>query len=314
MRPAWRHGAQTPWGGSRLKAVFGKDTPDAATGESLEVSCVPGLESRDTGGRPLHELVGLYGQALTGTAIKGDFPLLLKLLDAREPLSVQVHPGDDYARAHYGKRGKNEAWVVLEAEAGASLVCGFRDGVSREEVVRAAEGSRAVEPLLRRVAVRPGDALYIPEGTVHAIGGGLLLYEIQQSSDLTFRLYDWERTGRDGKPRELHLRESLDVLRVDSRPVAANPVPLHADATGRRERLLDTPYFTLERLSACDGLQISPDRARFSILTAIDGGALAWDDGALALPKGGTALLPADGYPLRFSGPSALLCRPGPKA
>ena len=314
MRPAWRHGSQTPWGGKRLKEVFGKDAPDETAGESLEVSCVPGLESRCADGRPLPELIRRYGQALTGTSFHGDFPLLLKLLDAREALSVQVHPGVAYAKAHYGKRGKNEAWVVLDARPGARLICGFKDGVTREAVARAADGSDAIEPLLRHIAVRPGDALFIPEGTVHAIGDGLLLYEIQQSSDLTFRLYDWGRTGRDGRPRALHLRESLDVIRADSRPAVSRPVPVNAGAAGRCELLLGTPYFKLERLSACNGFQIEPDKTQFSILTALMDGTLAWDGGALALPKGATALLPAEGFSLRYSGESALLCRPGPAA
>jgi len=216
MHPAFRYGAATPWGGSLLRDVYHKDTPDARTGESLEVSAIPGLNSTDAEGTPLGRLVERYGKALLGTEVKGDFPLLLKLIDAKQPLSVQVHPDDAYAQKHENKLGKTEAWVILEAQPGAKLVYGIRQGVSREQLGNAAEQGRQLEDLLRHVEVKPGDVFFIPAGTVHAIGEGILLYEIQQSSDVTYRFYDWERRDEHGNKRALHTRQALDVVSLRS--------------------------------------------------------------------------------------------------
>ena len=181
MTPCFRHGADTPWGGSALGELFGKAIPDALTGESLEVSALPGRESvvsnGPLAGRTLGSLVNEHGERLTG--VPGDFPLLLKLLDARDMLSVQVHPGDAYAALHEnGKRGKTEAWLVLSCERGAKLVYGVN--VKSEEELRAQVQSGRLEDALHWITVQPGDVLYIPHGCVHALGGGIVVYEIQQ--------------------------------------------------------------------------------------------------------------------------------------
>ncbi len=310
LQPAWRYGEQTPWGGSRLKELFHKDPPGPCAGESLELSAIPGLQSRDSRGRALGELMEEHGQSLTGTAVKGTFPLLLKLLDAREKLSVQVHPDDEAAGSRHGKLGKSEAWVILACGPGAELICGVRESVTLGQLREASLSGAAVESLLRHVPVSPGETYYIPPGTVHAIGAGIVLYEIQQSSDVTYRLYDWGRVDREGKRRELHLEESLAVIDLASRPEPARPFILPVMGNGRRERLLANPYFGLERLQCCQGLVLQPDRARFGVLTAISSCTLLWDGGVQKLEKGSTALLPADGYPLSFTGQEALMAFP----
>ena len=167
-----------------------------------------------------------------------------------------------------------------------------------------------MEGLLRSVYVQPGDIFYIPAGTVHAIGGGLVLYEIQQSSDVTYRLYDWGRVDSEGKGRDLHLDHSLQVVDLSGRPVPPVAWILQDDEAGRLERMLDTPYFQLDRLSDCQGLLLEPDAERFSVLTALSPMTLAFEDGEVKLQAGQTALLPADGYPLQVTGASALLARP----
>ena len=202
MAPYFRHGSETPWGGSMLRDVFLKDAPDDQTGESLEVSALEGRESLvlngPQAGRTLGSMIRLWGKDLTGE-IEGAFPLLIKLLDARELLSVQVHPDDAYAAANEGgKLGKTEAWVVLNCEPGAKLAYGVTAG--KEELAELARAGR-VEEALNWLTVRPGDVLYIPAGTVHALGGGIQCYEVQQSSDVTYRLWDWGRVDKNGNPR-----------------------------------------------------------------------------------------------------------------
>ena len=310
MTPAYRFGAATPWGGDGLKRVFGKNIPDARTGEALEVSTIPNLESRDENGTTLTALIAKYGTALTGTAVSGAFPLLLKLLDARDTLSVQVHPNDEYAARVEHKLGKTEAWVILKAEPDARLIYGVQSGTTRAQLREASMQGAAVEKCLRSVKVKVGETYFIPSGMVHAIGQGILLYEIQQSSDVTYRFYDWERRDQNGNKRELHLDKALDVTDVTLCPNAVKAEVLEDSPSGCRERLLDTRYFGLERLKHCHDLPLVPDTRRFSILTALADGQITWQGGAMSLKAGETALLPADGYALSLNGNEYLLAYP----
>lgn len=305
MTPAYRYGKMTPWGGDGLKRVFGKDIPDDRTGESLEVSAIPGLESRDEQGDTLPDLIDRYGERLTGKGFSHPFPLLLKLLDARDTLSVQVHPDDAYAARVENKLGKTEAWYILDAKPGAELVYGVKKGTDKEALLAASRAGAAVEGLLRRVKVHPGETYYIPSGTVHAIGAGIILYEIQQSSDVTYRFYDWERTDEKGNKRELHLQKAVDVTDVTAQRDAAKPVPV---APGR-DRLLDEAYFGLDRFREFAGV-LPADPRRFAFLTAVKNCEIAWEGGRMLLPAGRTALLPADGYALTLQAPEALLSYP----
>ena len=309
MTPSFRSGALTPWGGRKLAKLYNKQIPDDHTGESLEISVIPEFESKSHG-VTLSELIIKYGAALTGSQVNAPFPLLLKLIDARETLSVQVHPGDDYAWLRHRKLGKSEAWTILAAAPDASLVLGFREGVTPDLVRDHITRGNQIKALLRQVPVHPGETYYMPSGTVHAIGGGIVLYEIQQSSDLTYRLYDWDRKDANGKSRDLHIRESLDVIDISSRPIAAVPFPLPAEGKGNYELLLDNANFKLFRLRSCREMRVLPDPGYFSVLTALEHGALTWSGGQLDMQKGQTALLPADGFELRFSGALALLAKP----
>ena len=305
MTPAYRYGAMTPWGGDGLQRLFQKPIPDARTGECLELSAIPGLESRDPAGETLPALVEKYGQRLTGTAVSGPFPLLLKLLDARDTLSVQVHPNDEYAARVEHKLGKTEAWHILYAAPGAELVYGVKAGITKEELMQASLAGAAVEGLLRRVQVKAGETYYIPAGMVHAIGAGIVLYEIQQSSDVTYRFYDWERTDKNGNKRELHIQKAIDVTDLNAQLPAAAEKEL---APGRYQ-LLREKYFTLERFSGFEGT-MPADKRRFAILTAIEPATLTWAEGTMNLPAGTTALLPADGFDLKIAGNYVLLSYP----
>ena len=286
MSPAFRAGRLTPWGGDRLRTMYGKDIPEVPTGESLEVSCIPGLESRAPSGETLPEMIRAYGAGLVGKYDLRPFPLLLKLIDANDTLSVQVHPDDAFAAEHEGKLGKTEAWLILHAPEGAELVYGIRQGTDKAALREACEQGAAVEPLLRRVPVRAGDVCYIPAGCVHAIGAGILLYEIQQSSDVTYRFYDWDRTDAEGHRRQLHLEQALAVtdLNLQREPIPAPDTP--------QSRVLDETYFSLD-LICSGGRAFLPRVTDFGLLTALDEGLeLCWEGASLPLRKGETFLLP----------------------
>lgn len=287
MHPAFRGGKLTPWGGEKLRTVYSKDIRETPTGESLEVSCIPGLESTDDAGVKLPDLIAAYGEAFAGEYAKKPFPLLLKLIDAAEPLSVQVHPNDDYAaRVENGKLGKTEAWLILDAPEGSQLVYGIKPGTTLDTLRAACEQGAAVEPLLRRVTVHPGDVCFIPAGCVHAIGAGIMLYEIQQSSDITYRFYDWDRVDKNGNRRELHLQKALDVtdLTFSLDPIPAPDKPV--------ARVLDEKYFTLDLVNV-QGEAVLPAVTAFGLLTALDGDlTVRFAGGQLTLRKGESAYIP----------------------
>lgn len=308
MQPAYRSGKDTPWGGSGLKDVFGKHIPCQHTGESLEVSVIPGLESRDPEGFTLPRLIRRYGARLTGMRYASSFPLLLKLLDAKQTLSVQVHPDDAYAARMENKLGKTEAWYILDAKPGAWLVYGLQPGVTKEMLLFAGRQGTALEGMLRRVEVKAGETYFIPAGMVHAIGEGILLYEIQQSSDVTYRLYDWDREDREGNKRELHLEKASEAACLDANPDAVQEIRLGPG----HFQLLRGKHFWLDRLE--DHTILLPRHEdSFSILTALRSCSVEWAEGILYLPAGQTALLPADGFDLMLRCGEALLAGPGRK-
>ena len=298
MNPAFRGGRLTPWGGDKLRTVYGKEIPEIPTVESLEISCIPGLESTDEHGDKLTDLIAHYGADYVGKYAGKAFPLLLKIIDAREPLSVQVHPDDAYAGEHEnGKLGKTEAWLILDAPEGAELVYGIVPGTDRESLRKACAAGSAVEPLLRRVRVSAGDVCYIPSGCVHAIGAGIVLYEIQQSSDITYRFYDWDRTDKEGRKRELHLRQGLDVA-----DLRFAPEPKHWEKRPGVTRVLDEKYFSLDLIRA-EGPVTLPGITDFGFLTALDDGTeLAWSTGRAVMRKGESFFLPHRSPELKIAG------------
>ena len=293
MIPAFRYGSATPWGCEGLRRLH-KAIPDPRTGESLEVSVLPGLESRDSEGHTLSELLDAGGEAMRGTKVGTEFPLLLKLISAGDMLSVQVHPDDAYARKNeHGKLGKTEAWVILDAEPGAQIVYGIREGVSREALASACEeGGAAVQACLHKVNVKPGDVYYIPAGMVHALGGGVTLMEIQQSSDVTYRFYDWDRVDAQGKGRELHIQKGLDVTNVSLH------LPPCAGATSEKPggtvtRYIDERAFVLERWHCESAMELPLTPEHFVLLCALGDGKLIWEDGEMTLQRGDCVFLPA---------------------
>ena len=289
MRPAYRYGDMTPWGGVGLRERFGRDIPDERTGEALEISAIPGLESVTPMGETLTGLLKRDKERILGRG-QEPFALLLKLLSARENLSVQVHPDDAYASVHENKLGKTEAWVILDAKPGASILYGLRQGVSLADLEAALKGGADVEALIERVPVSAGEVYYMPSGMVHAIGGGIVLYEIQQSSDVTYRLWDYDRLNDRGEKRPLHIRQSLDVIRPQLRGQRAR-MPQELD--NRVTNLLDVPAFRLDCAAVNGELALPEHPQGFRILTALSGLLLRWPGDAMELAAGDSVLLPA---------------------
>ncbi len=213
------------WGGQNLRRL-GKSAPDGRVAESWELSVLPGSESTIANGplkgQNLADVTRKYGIHLLGrkfalNLMNSGFPILLKYIDANDRLSIQVHPDDDYASAHEnGKMGKTEMWYILDAKPGASVVHGFAEGCGRDKIYKAVLESKH-EGLYRKVTVKKGDTVFVAPGTVHALNDGLIVAEIQQHSDLTYRLYDYDRTDAAGEKRPLHVKKALDVLDCKNR-------------------------------------------------------------------------------------------------
>lgn len=251
------------WGGRRLEELFGRRLPPGVTAESWEVSGYPAEPSvvadGPLAGRELPDLVAQYGVDLLGrrgarAVESGTFPLLVKLLDASHALSVQVHPDDAWAAAHgTGESGKDEMWHILHAEPGACIVHGLRTGVDRA-ALRGAVAEGRVQDALNRVPVHHGDSIMVPAGTVHGILSGVVLLEVQQTSDTTYRIYDWDRLGPDGRPRELHVDRALEVIDFGHAGAApAEPRLVEAGGGMRREVVAECGHFVVERLRAGAG-------------------------------------------------------------
>ena len=295
------------WGGRMLHELFGRPLPEGVTAESWEVSGHPEEPSCVVGGplagRELPGLVAEFGVKLLGSrgaraAGRGTFPLLVKLLDASHALSVQVHPDDAWAAAHgTGEAGKDEMWHILHTEPGARIIHGLAPGVDRAAFRRAVYQGR-VQDVLSRVAVSPGDSVMVPAGTVHGILSGVVLLEVQQTSDTTYRIYDWDRLGPDGIARELHVERALEVIDFERRgTVPVLPRPVEADGGIRREVVAECRHFVVERIRLEAGAAFAArlDGATFEIWGTVAGTASLSASGApsLGLDPARFVLLPA---------------------
>lgn len=235
------------WGGSLLRPYKGLEPSDEPIGESWEVSAVPTSTSIISNGllagRDLVSVFNEYPDAILGHAVNekyhGQLPLLVKFIDAQRDLSIQVHPNDEMAMREHGKMGKSEMWYVIKAEEGAHLYAGFKKEITPEEYQkRIADGT--ITEVLADHQVKAGDVFYLPAGRVHAICGGIMLAEVQQSSDVTYRIFDYNRLGMDGKPRELHTELAAQALDYH---VEDNYRTEYVDTSNKAIQIMDTPYF-----------------------------------------------------------------------
>jgi mannose-6-phosphate isomerase len=285
------------WGGHKLEPILHLPSTGKKIGEAWLVWDGLRTEEGPLQGRTLRELTQSYGEALLGTQSAGakDFPLLIKFLDPQEFLSVQNHPNDAYAQQHEGvPYGKNEAWLVLQAEPGTQLIHGLKREVSREELRQAMRDNKLMA-LCDYVPAKAGDVFINTPGVVHALGTGIVIYEVQQSSDVTYRLYDWDRKPLPGEPvRELHIDKGADV--ADLRPIQQHnikPVVLH-EAGLTRTLLVACRYYASEKLEIhAQTTQHTAGRS-FHILTALQGQGRVQVDGAyVELSSGESVLVPA---------------------
>ncbi|MFH1512388.1 MAG: type I phosphomannose isomerase catalytic subunit [Bacillota bacterium] len=276
------------WGGAKLKALYG--APEQRVAEAWLLSVHPDGPSviADGGftGMPFPEYLAMEGAG-------GAFPILIKLIDSAQKLSVQVHPGDAYAKIHENGSGKSEMWIVLESEPGAYLYVGFNRNVTREEVRRRVlEGT--IEEVLNKIPTHAGDMVYIPAGTVHAIGAGNLILEVQQSSNATYRLYDYDRRDARGEPRPLHLNKALDVL--DFRKYGASAKA--DDPHGAQCR-----YFTVAQQTVRGSAALPMAGDVFASVVCVEGeGSLKRGGKQTALRRGDSLYLPAAGGPAELEG------------
>ena len=262
------------WGGQEIIRKYGRSAPPGVYAESWEVSDrLDGMSVVSNGplaGKSFREIVQRYGAQLMGSrATTQSFPLLIKLIDAHEKLSVQVHPNDETAKK-FGGEPKTEMWYVLGAQPGAALYCGLKPGVTQSQFEQAIR-TREIGDLLNRLPVAEGDTLFVPGGRVHAIDAGCLIFEVQQNSNTTYRVYDWDRVGLDGKPRPLHIQEALRVINWQdvTSPRAQAVATMHG--CSKIERLLSTPYFRIERLQLADPCDCKGDGGTFNTFFVIAG-------------------------------------------
>ena len=249
-----------PWGGEKLKTKYGKLTALTPCAESWELSFHKDGLTRLYDGTTLSERVDSFELGENANSFP-DFPMLIKLIDAREKLSVQVHPSDEYAMKHEGSYGKCEAWYILEAERGAGIYLGFAEDVTKEEYARAIAENR-LDELLNFYEVKAGECYYIPSGTIHAIAEGCLICEIQQSSNITYRVYDWGRKDKQGNQRELHIEKALDVTSLQK----------YEPNVMRGEFLCASKYFTARRICVSSGeRQMLADEKSFQCIICISG-------------------------------------------
>ncbi|HHW12783.1 MAG TPA: class I mannose-6-phosphate isomerase [Firmicutes bacterium] len=280
------------WGGRGLRDEFGRELPSDQIGESWEITCRAEAESRVAAGplqgKALGELYNLYGAALLGEKIvKGNtFPLLLKILDAQDVLSVQVHPDDNFAALHEGSAGKSEVWYILKARPGAKIIYGLRPGITQQDFITALKQGDLTS-CLHEVEVRPGEIYPIPPGLVHALGKGIMVVELQQNSDLTYRVYDWNRVDQHGRARPLHIEKALQVIGFGLVP----PGPLNPEGDGV---ILANEHFSLayHRITTEKVMVQSPEAC--TLLSVVAGGGELWHQGkSYPLQYGDSYLLPA---------------------
>ena len=290
----------TVWGGERIAAYKGLPSTSTHIGESWELSAVEGSETvvaeGPEAGATLRDLIARHGAALIGQAPLArhgeEFPLLIKFIDARQDLSIQVHPDDALAERLYHKKGKTEMWYILDSEPNASLISGFKQPVTPEQYDTLVRENRITEVLASH-HVQAGDCFFLPAGRVHAIGAGTLLAEIQQSSDITYRVYDYGRMGLDGKPRELHIREAREAIDYTAQD---NHRTRYTPTLDEGVKLVQCEHFTTElyELSQPYTVDLS-NRDSFTAVICLAGeGSLTTDNGAtLPIRQGETVLVTA---------------------
>ena len=289
------------WGGTRLKEEYGKDIDLDPLAETWECSVHPdGLSTVRTGtnrGHTLAEVLEKHPEYLGTKVTDGKLPVLIKFIDAKKNLSVQVHPDDSYARKYENDNGKTEMWYVIDAAEGASLIYGFRHNMT-PELLKTSIAKGSLDKHLQKIPVHRGDTFYVPAGTVHGIGAGILIAEIQESSNVTYRVYDYNRLDKNGKKRELHFDKAVQVMNMGITPEVRQHHRMVQYYPGcSRELLCRCRYFETERIQVTKGFSFSVLDSSFQVLMCLDGDGevetMDIDQKPVRFMKGETLFLPA---------------------
>ncbi len=286
------------WGGNRLREEYGKKSDKDKIAESWELSCHKDgqsvISNGEYEGRTLSEYIEINGKSVLGKNCEKFeyFPILIKLIDAKDNLSVQVHPDNEYAMRVEGEYGKTEMWYIVDCEEGAELLYGFRHEITQEEFADRIKNNTLLE-VTNNVPVHKGDVFFIDAGTLHAIGKGILIAEIQQNSNTTYRIYDYGRVGADGKPRELHVEKACEVTKLVPPVRPTKPMGETILKDGYDTTLLATSeYFNVNKLNITEKAVLNVSNASFCSILVLDG---SLNIGDIALNKGESCFIPA-GY------------------
>lgn len=300
------------WGGNKICSYKGIEQKEENIGESWEISAVPGHESVVAEGvykgLKITELIDTFGVDLLGKSVfnryDGKFPLLVKLIDAQDNLSVQVHPDDELAKQRHNSLGKTEMWYIIDTDKGAKIYSGLNRELTPDQYVSMV-ADNTIEQALAVHDSHPGDVFFLPAGRVHAIGAGNLLAEIQESSDITYRIYDYDRRDAQGNPRELHTEQAKDAIdyTFHEEYKSAPTDPSVADAV-----IAECGHFKVDRLLLDGEMQLSYDDSSFTVMMCLAGEAtIEYDGGSMAMKAGETALLPAALTSVTLKGKATLL-------
>jgi mannose-6-phosphate isomerase len=299
------------WGGTRLKDYLHKSISSNKTGESWEISTVPNAVSIISNGiyqgKNLNELIEQFPEAILGKEVVKrfgtQFPLLFKYLDANQDLSIQLHPNDALAKKRHNSFGKTEMWYVMQADAGARLIIGFKEDTNRETYIKQLHENKLL-PLLNEIPVQKGDVFLLETGTIHAIGAGILIAEIQQTSDITYRLYDWDRVDEQGNKRELHTELALDAINFKKTPTQKE----YQSKSNESVEIVNCPFFRTELISLESELIIENSGDSFFVLMCTEGNfSIEYNKTTVDFNIGQTILLPANLRSIRLIGLATIL-------
>ncbi len=288
------------WGGTQLRTLYGKDCDLEIVAESWELSTHPNGESivanGEFEGKVLSEYIKAHGKKVLGTRcpVENDLPILIKFIDAKQSLSIQVHPDDEYSQKYEGDFGKTEMWYIVEAEPGAKLVYGFNKDLTQEEFRTHIENNTLTE-VMNYVPVQKGDAFFIEAGTLHAIGEGIIIAEIQQRSDVTYRVYDFGRLGVDGQPRELHVEKSLEVTKLEKATSDKVNYVWEDCQNGKIAELANCKYFHVDALELNGEVVRNVGEESFEAVMVLEGSIeVIGNEEKFVINKGETIFVPAN--------------------
>jgi mannose-6-phosphate isomerase len=299
------------WGGTKLKTFLNKPITSNITGESWEISTVENdvsvVANGSLKGKSLNELINEFPEAVLGTKVYAQFgkqfPLLFKYLDAREDLSIQLHPNDELAKKRHNSFGKTEMWYVMQADTDARLIVGFKEKSSPEEYIKNLN-NKTLLTILDSKKVKQGDVFMLDTGTIHAIGAGIVIAEIQQTSDITYRVYDFDRVDANGKTRELHIDLALEALNYEK----IQAQRFYSKTENIANEVVNCNYFTTNFIPLDGNIEIHKNQTSFTVYMCVEGDfKLTFANESYSYKKGDTVLIPAAITNFQLSGKASIL-------